>query len=335
MHPEISLILLLVLSGIGQGIFIILALIDMILSASSGMSDATIYAGTIASLAFISTGMAASIFHLGNPQRGWKAIIKWNRSWLSREAVSIGLFAGSAFLYLTVHYLGMSVSLKILFGLAGIVSAFLLYISSSMLYAKIRFIREWSNIYTVLNFIVFGITGGGAVLYAIVNILQPDFPYISMLNSVLIALGLLSLILKLFAYRFNETFYMPLTLKHALFINDRNIKLMSTGTSYDNYNTIEYSYPLSERQIIMQQTVVIVFAFVIPILLWLAASKGVFATALSVVAAISMTAGLLLERRLFFVQGNHIQNLYYSNFRRNKGTNPLLSKAKKGTPVPL
>ncbi len=39
------------------------------------------------SLTLIATGLIASLFHLGNPQRAWRALSQWRSSWLSREGV--------------------------------------------------------------------------------------------------------------------------------------------------------------------------------------------------------------------------------------------------------
>ena len=48
---------------------------------------------TLLTLAVLSTGMAASILHLGQPLRAWRAFLGWRRSWLSREILLLNLFA--------------------------------------------------------------------------------------------------------------------------------------------------------------------------------------------------------------------------------------------------
>lgn len=37
-------------------------------------------------------GLAASVFHLGQPMRAWRIFLGWRRSWLSREAMAFGLW---------------------------------------------------------------------------------------------------------------------------------------------------------------------------------------------------------------------------------------------------
>ena len=335
MRPEKSLILLLVLAGAGQGIFVFLAVIDIIFShLYGGVRPAVIYSLGISSLAFTLAGMAASLFHLGNPLRGWKAVIRWQSSWLSREAISLGLFSVAAALYPLLYFLKAPDGIRTLIGAAGICAVFTLYISSAMLYARIRFVREWANKLTITNFILFGLTSGGAVSYAILCL--QGINYIS-LREIMILLTAGSLILKILTFVFNTTVYIPTDIKNALVMNDPNIRLMSTGTSYEHYNTKEYSSGLTSAQIRSIQLKSLFAAFIVPLILWLVMPLGTDAlnSTFAVLAALSMIAGLLMERRLFFIQGNHLQNLYYARFPSNAARNPLLSRAKKGTPVPL
>jgi DMSO reductase anchor subunit len=87
------------------------------------------------------------------------------------------------------------------------------------------------------------------------------------------------------------------------------------------------------------RSIVLNSAFVLPLIIWIAAAANVFADlnpGIGIIAAVSMTGGLLLERRMFFTQGNNIQNLYYSNFRSTGARNPLVTKAaSKGSPIPM
>jgi DMSO reductase anchor subunit len=335
MHPEISLVLLLVLAGAGQGIFIFLVLLDMLFQLSGGMPAPLIYISGISSLLLTGAGMAASMFHLGNPQRGWKAILKWKSSWLSREALFMGLFSGSALLYLAAFYAGLPFQMRFLIGLIGIFNALGLYLSSAMLYAKIRFIREWSNVFTVMNFILMGTVSGGAVMFAILRAYGISIP---IFNYLLILIAIASMTSKFLTYRYNAKLYMPVRAKHALALNDPDIRLMSTGTSYDHYNTKEYYHPMSQEQSGRQQAFVVVSSFIIPIGLWIFINGNPelhIGALLAIAAAVSVIAGLMIERRLFFIQGNHIQNLYYEKFKYNDAKNPILSRAKKGTPAPV
>src|SRR5687768_1121141 len=81
MHPAFSMIIFTTLSGLGYGLAIVLGF---------GFLDpalVTTKLAYLASLALIGTGLIASLFHLGNPQRAWRALSQWRSSWLSREGV--------------------------------------------------------------------------------------------------------------------------------------------------------------------------------------------------------------------------------------------------------
>ncbi|MFA5352786.1 MAG: DmsC/YnfH family molybdoenzyme membrane anchor subunit [Thermodesulfovibrionales bacterium] len=324
MHPEMSLVLLLVLSGVGQGIFIALAAMDILLFNAGGLSGTIMNTGAAAAIVFSGLGAAASLSHLGNPQRGWKAALKWQNSWLSREVVSLSAFMGSATLYLASSFLGLAQELRLLFAVSGSVAALYLYVSSAMLYAKIKFIREWSNMFTVGNFILFGVTSGLSALVVLLMAMGQDEALVQTARNTLILFIAASALSKAAAFRFNRNIYRPMSLRNALGINNPDIRLMNTGCAYDNYNTIEYHYPINRSQDSSQQLLVLLLAFAAPLLIW-AMLHGTFP---GLMATTLMITGLMMERRLFFIHGSHLQNLYYSNYKKNAVKNPLLSKVR-------
>jgi Fe-S-cluster-containing dehydrogenase component/DMSO reductase anchor subunit len=52
----------------------------------------------LAAAALLFFGLGASILHLGQPLRAWRAFLGWRRSWLSREIITFSLFGASAVL---------------------------------------------------------------------------------------------------------------------------------------------------------------------------------------------------------------------------------------------
>jgi formate dehydrogenase iron-sulfur subunit len=46
-------------------------------------------------LAALVVGMTASVLHLGQPLKAWKAVLGWRRSWLSREIIALNGFAAA------------------------------------------------------------------------------------------------------------------------------------------------------------------------------------------------------------------------------------------------
>ena len=55
-------------------------------------SGAFYAAGSLIALAFLVSGLAASFFHLGRPERAWRSAAMWRTSWLSREVIVLPAF---------------------------------------------------------------------------------------------------------------------------------------------------------------------------------------------------------------------------------------------------
>ena len=140
----------------------------------------------------------------------------------------------------------------------------LLLTSTAMLYARLSFIREWSNKLTIINFMVFGLASGVAVSYALLCLLGFNYTSVREIAIVLAALGLT---LKAASLAFNKTVYVPLDIKNALVINEPNIRLMSTGTSYEHYNTKEYSSGFTDAQVRSVLISSLFAAFVLPLII--------------------------------------------------------------------
>ena len=86
MHPAYSVILVTTASGAGYGLLVWLGVLSAIdaLPADRWFG----FAGLALSLGLISVGLLASTFHLGHPERAWRAFLQWRSSWLSREGAA-------------------------------------------------------------------------------------------------------------------------------------------------------------------------------------------------------------------------------------------------------
>ncbi len=84
--------------------------------------------------------LAISSLHLGRPLGAWRAFLGLRRSWLSREIVLFGLFAGMAALHTGALWFPSftPVPLQIALGCATVVSGWLGVFSSAMLYHDTR-----------------------------------------------------------------------------------------------------------------------------------------------------------------------------------------------------
>jgi formate dehydrogenase iron-sulfur subunit len=132
-HPHWPLIVMLVLTQLSVGAFAVGMILDSSLSSSLMTAFRPIHASI--ALAFGLTALAASTLHLGRPLYAFRAVIGLRHSWLSREIVAFGGFAGAGCLYAAAAWLpGVpDVVVRILgwtvfaFGAAGVFCSVMIY----------------------------------------------------------------------------------------------------------------------------------------------------------------------------------------------------------------
>jgi DMSO reductase anchor subunit len=80
MNPALSVVFLTTLCGLGQGLFVMTLLGHLV-----GAQPRYLLLGSGLALVLAALGLVASFFHLGRPERAWRAIRQVRTSWLSRE----------------------------------------------------------------------------------------------------------------------------------------------------------------------------------------------------------------------------------------------------------
>lgn len=103
-HPHWPLIVMLVLTQLSVGAFLVGLVLEHVLSPELLSALRPVHAAT--ALMFGLLALAASIFHLGRPHLAYRAVLGLRHSWLSREIVAFGAFAGAAVLYAGATRLG-------------------------------------------------------------------------------------------------------------------------------------------------------------------------------------------------------------------------------------
>jgi DMSO reductase anchor subunit len=339
MRPEYSLIVLTVLAGAGQGLFFFIVTGDMAgFARGSRVPAAVALNGLSLAILFTLMGMAASFFHLSHKMRGIKAINKWRYSWLSREVILLPVFLGVVALYgLTRLNIGVHPMFVQYVGLFGVIVVFALYISTAMIYGHLKLVGEWGTTYTPVNFTLTGLITGGASSLAVYEVAGAPMGATLFNMRIFFALALAGLVAKLLYHRRNSKPYSSTTLQTALGINHPRIQLMDTGAAYPHYNTLEYHYTglASARAAIRRASMALIYLLPVILIAW--DYLGIFAggaAGMAPISAAAAMAGAFLERWLFFVDGNHAQNLYYGNFPSPQARNPILQPAKKDAPLP-
>jgi len=321
MRPALSVVFLTTLIGVGQGFFLALftqqsyALFDLL-----PHQDARFYGwGSLLALVFALAGLIASFFHLGHPERAWRTATQWRTSWLSREVIFLPAFMGILFLYGISHLSGfdpvmvtlpsgLNIHATIVLGWAGTILAFALFVSTAMIYACLRFLREWHSPLTVINFILFGGASGFtlAALYAAM-FAPAQAGFFGGWSLIITLLGLIGRSVSLWR---NARLRPKSTVQTAIGIKHPRIVQKAQGAMGGSFNTREFFHGRSGSFLFRIKVAFILLTFAVPLVL-LAINISYPSILLPGIAFVAQYAGLLAERWYFFAEANHPQNLYY------------------------
>lgn len=296
MHPALSVLLLTTLIGAGQGLFIALFAVELLAPAAAG--PGFFVGGSAIALALCAGGLAASFFHLGHPERAWRAAAMWRTSWLSREVIALPAFMAAAFAYGLAHWSGTGPTVAI--GVVGVVLALTLYVCTGMIYAAIKVLKEWAHPLTLVNFTVLGCASGAALAAALASVVAPDLAL--PLAQAAFALTVLGLVTRGAALVRNARLRPVSTLQSALGIRHPRIVQKSQGAMGGSFNTREFFHGKSVGFVRGILVSLVLGVFVLPLMLVLIQP---------ILAVLVQYAGLLAERWYFFAEAQHPQNLYY------------------------
>ena len=158
-HSHTPLIVMLVLTQMSVGAFVVEQVLQSDLAHLAGLSASEHVRPVhlVAALLLGLGGMMASVFHLGRPHLAYRSMIGLGTSWLSREILAFGVFAGLASAYVAVacaSLVGIVVPTEVEDGLgfaAGFVGL-LAIVCSMMIYIDTQ--REfWSPLRTATRFV--------------------------------------------------------------------------------------------------------------------------------------------------------------------------------------
>ncbi len=321
MHPAFSVIFLTTLIGAGQGMF--LAMYTGQLYALANLlpeqADPFYAIGTLTALALLAAGLGASFFHLGRPERAWRAAAKWRTSWLSREVLVLPLVMVLVLAYGLAHWLGWTrplfvlgqsipVDPTLLIGLAGTLASFALFVCTAMIYAGIRFIEEWHSPLTVVNFTFLGLASGFMLAAAYSAYLGNQL--VAFFGTWAVVATLIALAGRLAALSRNARLKHKSTPQTAIGVRHRSVLQKAQGASAGSFNTQEFFHGRTGGTLTAVRLLFLVLVFPIPILL-IGASYATESPTLPIVAFAVQYLGLLAERWFFFAEAKHPQNLYY------------------------
>ncbi len=292
MHPAPSVIIFTTLSGLGFGLLFFLGL---------GIPDVS---GWVAFVFFAIAyglsigGLLASTFHLGHPERAWKAFTQWRSSWLSREGwcavialLVMGLYAiGAVFLgqrWGVLGWIGAAFSLATVF-------------TTSMIYTQLKTIPRWNMNLTPAMFLSFSLAGGA--LLAGAEALAPWL--LAIAGAVQLAY---------WAKGDGALSRSGTTLATATGLGERGaVRAFEPPHTGTNYLLREFVHVVGRKHAQKLRMISFGLAFVLPLLLILLPVSGVLIKHFfALVAVLSHLTGVAVSRWLFFAQAEHVVGLYY------------------------
>jgi len=314
MHPAYSVILFTTASGAGYGLLIWLCL----LGGYGFLPIERWFGFTSFGLAFglISIGLLSSTFHLGHPERAWRAFSQWRSSWLSREGVAAVITyipAGLAAIG-WVFYEDISGFWKLM-AIAGALMAVITIACTAMIYASLATIRQWHNHLVVPVYVSLGLATGSVLLTMLIAAFGYDAKHPEFLALVMLVIAL---IIKLIYWHRIENEDKTWTIEQATGLKSSTpIRQLEAPHSQDNFVQREMGYKVARKHGAKLKRYAIVLAFLIPIfLLGLDITlNNQFSIVLTLLCVLSVSAGVVIERWLFFAQAQHVVTLFYGENR--------------------
>lgn len=304
MHPAYSVILFTTASGAGYGLLALLCLVGI----SHGEASTLVFGLTsmVIALGLITIGLLASTFHLGHPERAWRALSQWRSSWLSREGV-LALVTYVPALLFGVVWSGLYAApdlIKPLGVITGLLAMFTV-LSTGKIYATLRTIRAWHNPWTVWVYLTFALATGATILAAITSVFG-NFPaFLVYFSSVLLALAV---VVKLGYWRSVDAAPRDLTIEAATGLGRiGRVSQWEVPHTAANYVQKEMGYAVARKHAAKLRRLVIA-ALLLAIILMLSALAVPFAALLA--AALSLFASVV-QRWLFFAEAQHVSTLFY------------------------
>ena len=317
MHPAYSIIFFTTASGAGYGLLALLGVYGWL-----GLLplDAPGFAGTTLgiSLVLITAGLLSSTFHLGHPERAWRALSQWRSSWLSREGVAAVLTYVPALAFGFGWLMGNAELMAWAGGIAAL-GAVVTVVCTGMIYASLRAVPAWHSMWVPWSYLALGAMSGGVWLL----VLSEAFCHpLARLDVVAVVTLSVAFGLKL-GYWGARDGGPAVTRESATGLGSfggksARVSALDFPHTEANYLQKEMGYVIARKHAQTLREHVCTMAFAFPLMLTillLALPTSGLTLAVAVVAALCVSAGIVMERWLFFAEAKHAVSVYYHEDR--------------------
>jgi len=262
----------------------------------------------------IAAGLISSTFHLGHPERAWRAFSQWRSSWLSRE----GILSLATFVPALVFAWGWVIEGNI-WKSAGISTAILAVASVSataMIYASLKPIKAWRNGWTLPLYLTTGLLSGSIWAALLAAMLGNNT---TLMFAVIAVMGaIVSSLVALFYWRYIDRERIAPSTESATGLGRfGKVSPFLAPHTEENYVQKEMGFRIARKHAGRLRSVALWIGLIGPGLLALSAGQaGYFsqfplATGFLSAAALLNAIGTLAQRWLFFAEAKHTITLFY------------------------
>ena len=310
MHPAASIILFTTASGLGYGLLFVLGI-----AASCGwLPPSTLFAVLTIGLALstVSIGLLSSTFHLGHPERAWRAVTQWRSSWLSREGIMAILVYGPAFyfsagwiLFEQQLFAWRTISFILAIGAAATVFC------TAMIYASLKSIPRWNNRWVSAVYLSLSLMTGALWFVAIWAFF---FPVPTELSTISLVSIMVAYVCKYYYWRYIDSAPVVSTAESATGLGAKGkTRLLEPPHTGRNYLLEEMGYKVARKHANKLRAVCLFSSFGVPIAcyVFIYLSADYYVTVFAITAAVLGQVGVTIERWLFFAEAEHVVMLYY------------------------
>ncbi len=312
MRPTLPLLLMTVLQGLSGGLMISFGVLWWLVPSALPTLDILLWSAFL----IAAIGGVASLFHMHKPKAGRYILRRLRTSWLSREALTTGIYVPALGVLVILPHLVPKIPLEY-YGLGivftGVLGLVAMYVTA-MLYATIPAMRSWHTRLTVIAMMLVGIVSGMAVAEGILAVAHVpgaggrDF-HIALLVGIAVLAGI-----KWMQYRHFLEARQSLRTATGTGMPAAPYRLIDSGTTKLPYRTQTQVGPeLAPRRRQMLYVMMGLTLIVVPMALQIfplqPAELGIRWTS----AAIVMVCGAFVERWLFFADVTHSSRVWFGD----------------------
>ncbi len=310
MHPAFSVLFFTTASGAGYGLLVWLGVLNAFDLLPTGRWFG--FTGLALALGLITAGLLSSTFHLGHPERAWRALSQWRSSWLSRE----GILAVATYLPAGIFGIGWvffdnSGGFFAFCGLLAAACALVTVYCTAMIYATLKTVRQWCNPRVSPLYLGFALAVGALWCQALLLLFGMPLTWFSALTGLLL-LGLW--ILKQDYWRVIDEGTGASSIGSATGLGHLGqVRPLDPPHTEENFLIKEMGYRVARKHALKLRRLAgsLIGGLPLALTLLMIMSGGSLAVIFALLAALSASIGSFLERWLFFAEATHKVTLYY------------------------